>query len=99
MVTQAGAAAAKRPPASEAAHANADAPAQEMRAFFGRQRELAADQVALGQITLLLESLQPDLSADAWLLQALSPKPGAHGKVAWTAGCLLALDDISQSSH
>jgi hypothetical protein len=48
--------------------------AQEMRAFFGGQGEQAADQVALGEITLFLESFQPGLSADAWLLQALSPK-------------------------
>src|ERR1035438_9103766 len=78
MVTQAGAASAKLPPASEAAHADADAPAQEMRTFFGRQREQAADQIALGQITLFLESFQPGLSADAWLLQALSPKREAR---------------------
>src|ERR1035437_10395617 len=96
MVTQGSAPAAKLPPASEASHADADAPAQEMRAFLGRQRQQAADQVALGEITLLVERFQPGLSADAWLLQALSPK---HGKVAWTAGCLLALDDISRSEE
>jgi hypothetical protein len=43
MVTQGSAAAAKLPPASEAAHADADALAQEMRAFLGRQRQQAAD--------------------------------------------------------
>ena len=56
----------------------ADALAQEMRALFGGQGEQAADQVALGEITLFLESFQPGLSADAWLLQALSPKPEAR---------------------
>jgi hypothetical protein len=45
-----------------------------MRAFFGRQGKQPADQLALGKVTLFLESVQPDLSAHTWLLQALSPK-------------------------
>src|ERR1035441_7282731 len=48
---------------SEAGHADTDALAQEVRAFLGGQCEQAADQVALGQITLFLESFQPGLSA------------------------------------
>src|SRR5260370_42542983 len=51
---------------SKAGHANTDALAQEMRTLFGGQGEQTADQVALG------------LSADAWLLQALSPKQQAR---------------------
>src|ERR1035438_8732388 len=53
------------PSALEAAHADAHALAQEMRAFFGGQGKQAADQVALGEITLLFESFQPGASADA----------------------------------
>jgi hypothetical protein len=47
----------------EARHTDTDALAQEVRAFLGGQCEQAADQVALGQITLFFESLQSDLSA------------------------------------
>jgi len=71
-------------------------PAAGMRAFLGRQTPAGGGSVALGEITLLVERFQPGLSADAWLLQALSPK---HGKVAWTAGCLLALEISAKSSH
>jgi hypothetical protein len=60
--------------ALQTGHTNPHALAQEIRAFFGREGEQASDQLALGEITLFLESFQPDLSADAWLLQVLSPK-------------------------
>ena len=56
-----------------AGHAHADALAQKVGALLDRQRLHAANQVALGQFTFFLESVQPFFAGCAFLLQAPSP--------------------------